>query len=64
MAFVCKEGRENVTQMANHIDPKLDEWELVENEGQHHYHLPSFGSIPTDKEIHVTASNLQDAPEQ
>jgi len=63
-ASVCEEGRANATQTANQLDPQLDDWELAGDEDQRHYRLPSSGSAPSEKEVQVAASNLQDALEQ
>lgn len=57
-------GVKGVDEGVNLLDAQLDDWELAGEEDQNHHHdhdrLPNFGSAPAEKDVQVTASNLQD----
>lgn len=58
-------GVKGVDEGANLLDSQLDDWELAGEENQYNHHAhdlqPNSGSAPAEKDVQVTASNLQDA---
>lgn len=58
-------GVKGVDEGANQLDSQLDDWELAGEENQYNHHAhdlqPNSGSAPAEKDVQVTASNLQDA---